>query len=54
MLGYDRDAIIYSRYEIRRLGGVMGHDGMQIVVQGEMALAAHFKWIMYIQFEVDV
>lgn len=33
-------------------GGVMGHDGMQMVVQGEMALAAHFKCIMYIQFEV--
>lgn len=35
-------------------GGVMGHDGMQMVVQGEMALASHFKCIMYIQFEVDV
>lgn len=23
--------------------GVLGHDGMQIVIQGEMALAGHFR-----------
>jgi hypothetical protein len=41
--GYDGSGIIIRVMRYDGWGGVLGHDGMQMIIQGEMALAGHFR-----------
>lgn len=43
MSDYDRSVVIIRVMRYDGWGGVLGHDGMQMVIQGEMALAGHFR-----------